>query len=113
MNGSRVMLLGVAYKPNVGDIRESPALDLIELLQVKGVQVAYHDPYVARVELAGGVIESVVLDEEALESADCVVITTDHATYDWPWVVDNSHLIIDTRNATGSIKTEKRWTARA
>ena len=113
MNGSRVLLLGVAYKPNVGDIRESPALDLIELLQGKGVEVAYHDPYVERVELPGGVVESVVLDEAVIGSADCVVITTDHATYDWQWVVDNSSLIIDTRNATGSIKTDKRWTAKA
>ena len=113
MNGSSVLLLGVAYKPNVDDIRESPALDLIELLQGKSVDVAYHDPYVERVELAGGVLESVELDEEALGSADCVVITTDHDTYDWQWVVDNSTLIIDTRNATGSIKTEKRWTAKA
>jgi len=113
MNGSRVLLLGVAYKPNVADIRESPALDLIELLQGKGAQVAYHDPYVERVELAGAILESVALDEEVLGSADCVVITTDHATYDWQWVVDNSTLIIDTRNATGSIKTDKRWTAKA
>ena len=113
MNGSRILVLGVAYKPNVADIRESPALDLIELLQAKGAQVSYHDPYVERVELAGGVVESVVLDEEVLGSADCLVITTDHDTYDWQWVVDNSNLIIDTRNATGSIKTDKRWTAKA
>jgi UDP-N-acetyl-D-glucosamine dehydrogenase len=112
MNGSRVLLLGVAYKPNVADIRESPALDLIELLQGKGVEVTYNDPYVAQIELAGSALDSVVLDEEVLKTADCVVITTDHAKYDWQWVVDNSQLIIDTRNATGSISTDKRWTAK-
>jgi len=112
LNGSRVLLLGVAYKPNVGDIRESPALDLIELLQGKGVEVTYNDPHVAQIELAGNVLDSVTLDEEALKTADCVVITTDHSTYDWQWVVDNSQLIIDTRNATGSITTDKRWTAK-
>jgi UDP-N-acetyl-D-glucosamine dehydrogenase len=96
----------------VGDIRESPALDLIELLQGKGVEVTYNDPHVAQIELAGNVLNSVTLDEEALKTADCVVITTDHSTYDWQWVVDNSQLIIDTRNATGSITTDKRWTAK-
>ena len=96
----------------MGDIRESPALDLIELLQGKGVEVTYNDPYVARIELAGNVLNSIMLDDEALKTADCVVITTDHSTYDWQWVVDNSQLIIDTRNATGSISTDKRWTAK-
>ena len=75
------------------------------------MQVAYNDPYVARVELVCGALESVLLDENALETADCVVITTDHSSYDWQWIVDNSRLIIDTRNATGFICTEKRWTA--
>jgi UDP-N-acetyl-D-glucosamine dehydrogenase len=112
LNGSRVLLLGVAYKPNVGDIRESPALDLIELLLGKGVEVTYNDPYVAQIELEGSAFDSVMLTEEVLKTADCVVITTDHAEYDWQWVVDNSQLIIDTRNATGSISTDKRWTAK-
>jgi len=62
--------------------------------------------------LADSALDSIMLDDVALGKADCVVITTDHSTYDWQWVVDNSHLIIDTRNATGSISTDKRWTAK-
>jgi UDP-N-acetyl-D-glucosamine dehydrogenase len=74
--------------------------------------VTYNDPYVAQIELEGSAFDSVMLTEEVLKTADCVVITTDHSTYDWQWVVDNSQLIIDTRNATGSISTYKRWTAK-
>jgi UDP-N-acetyl-D-glucosamine dehydrogenase len=112
LSGSRVLLLGVAYKAGVGDTRESPALDLIVLLKEKGADVAYHDPYVARVEVENVVMESVVLDDGALSTADCVVITTDHSSYDWRRVVDKSQLVVDTRNATGSLKTAKSRVAR-
>ena len=100
LNGSRILVLGVAYKADVSDYRESPALDLIELLQEKGAEVVYNDPNVAQIEVGDSVMASTTLDEEALRIADCVVIATAHSSYDWQWVVDNSRLIVDTRNAT-------------
>ena len=103
LNGSRVLILGVAYKAGVGDLRESPALDLIHLLQEKGADVAYHDPYVPRFDVDGLAMACVGLDRDALHTADCVVITTDHSAYDWEWVVQNSRLIVDTRNATRGV----------
>ncbi len=105
LNGSRVLVLGVAYKRDVSDVRESPALDVIQLLQDKGALVNYHDPHVARFSEHGLEMESVSDLNEALESADCVVITTDHSAYDWQTVrlksatlVDTRHVIIDATN---------------
>ena len=112
LNGSRVLLLGVAYKANVSDTRESPALDLIQLLRDKGSHVTYNDPYVREIEVDGHKLESISLDDATLRTADCVVITTDHKTYDWQRVVDNSRLVVDTRNATGSLKAGKTRVAR-
>ena len=103
LNGSTILVLGVAYKADVGDVRESPALDLIPQLQEKGARVAYHDPYVPRLDVGRGTLESVSLTETALRGADCVVIITAHRTYDWDWVVRNSRLIVDTRNATSGV----------
>ena len=105
LNGSRVVLLGVAYKPNVGDVRESPALDLIHLLRERRADVVYHDPYVPSVRIDGETISSIVLDPEALLQADCVVIATDHDSYDWTWIVNHSRLVVDTRNATQGISS--------
>ncbi len=103
LRGSTILVLGVAYKADVGDLRESPALDLIPQLQEKGARVAYHDPYVPRLDVGRGTLESVSLTETALRGADCVVITTAHRSYDWDWVVRNSRLIVDTRNATARV----------
>lgn len=103
LRGSQVLILGVAYKADVGDLRESPALDLIHLLREKGAEVAYHDPYVPRLEIDGLVMAAVTLDRERLQKADCVVITTAHNSYDWEWVMENSQLVVDTRNATRSV----------
>jgi UDP-N-acetyl-D-glucosamine dehydrogenase len=103
LNGSRVLLLGVAYKADIGDLRESPALDLLLLLCEKGAQVSYHDPYVPEVKEEGLALESVPLDEELLRQADCVVITTAHSSYDWEWVAANSQLVVDTRNALRNV----------
>lgn len=103
LKGSRVLILGVAYKADVSDVRESPALDLILLLRQKGARVDYHDPYVAELDVEGVHINSVSLSSETLRSADCVVITTAHKSYDWRWVLQNSRLVVDTRNATGII----------
>jgi UDP-N-acetyl-D-glucosamine dehydrogenase len=103
VNGSRILLLGVAYKPNVGDTRDSPALEIFDTLLRKGAQVAYHDPMVRSVSVDGERRES--LDWRTLDLAawDVVLVLTAHAAYDWPAIVRAAHLVIDTRNATGAI----------
>jgi UDP-N-acetyl-D-glucosamine dehydrogenase len=101
INGSRILVLGVAYKPNVSDLRESPALDVIGLLKQKGATVNYHDPYVAEVRHELFQLKSVPDLEGALGQADCVVITTNHDSYDWKKILALSRLIVDTRNALG------------
>ncbi len=101
LRGSKVAVLGVAYKRDVDDLRESPALDVIQLLEEKGAQVTYHDPFVPSMRLEHGrVARSVDLTAEWLHDADCAVIITDHTGFNWQWIVDNSKLVIDTRNAT-------------
>jgi UDP-N-acetyl-D-glucosamine dehydrogenase len=100
MKGSKVLVLGVAYKPDIGDMRESPALKLISLLQNAGSEVSYHDPYVPRFtdSRLGLALESVPLEASAY---DCVVIVTDHSRIDYERLVDEAPLIVDLRNATG------------
>ncbi len=83
MKGSRVLVLGVAYKKDIDDLRESPALDIIELLRVKGADVRYHDPYVPIISHNGHDLTSEPALDAALDAADCVVIVTDHTVYDW------------------------------
>ncbi len=103
LKGARVLILGVTYKADVADVRESPALELIHLLQKKGALVSYHDSYVERLDADGVTLAGIELSERALREADCVVITAPHSSYDWQWVVQHSSLVIDTRNATGGI----------
>ncbi len=101
VRGARIVVLGVAYKRDVDDVRESPALDIISLLRNKGAEVVYHDPFVPGVNLEGEHrLESSPYSDELLEHADCVAIVTDHRWYDWQHVLDHSKLIVDTRNAT-------------
>jgi UDP-N-acetyl-D-glucosamine dehydrogenase len=99
VNGSRVLLLGVAYKPNVADVRESPALDIIHLLQAQGAEISYHDPYVPDLTLDDFTAESISLTAVSLQQADCVVIVTNHAAFDWALIMQHAPLIVDTRNA--------------
>lgn len=106
MNGARVLLLGVAYKKDIDDVRESPALSLIDLLRAKGADVRYHDPFVAEVRFDdahtighGEPLDSIPLTDEELAAADCVVIVTDHSDIDYARVTQLSKLIVDTRNA--------------
>lgn len=99
VNGSKVLVLGVAYKPNIGDVRESPAIDVIDLLEERGAEVSFHDPYVADFVAAGISFHSIELTQTALEQADCVVIVTNHADYDWDFITDHAQLIVDSRNA--------------
>ena len=99
INGSRILVLGVAYKRDVGDVRESPALDVIHLLRERGAEVTFHDPYVSTVLLDGQPLTSSELSEEVLSTADCVIVVTDHSNYAWEWVASHARLIVDTRNA--------------
>lgn len=109
LNGSKVLILGVAYKRNISDVRESPALDIIELLEERGAHVIYNDPYVPFIHFKGEKRYSVELNEETLKSADIVIIVTDHSVYNYDWIVENSNLVFDTRNATkGSKKPNVR-----
>ncbi len=103
LKDSQILVLGVAYKADVSDVRESPALEIIRLLQQKKAEVSYHDPYVAELRADGISMSSVSLDLEKLKESDCVVITTAHKSYDWKWVVEHSKLVVDTRNATEEI----------
>ncbi|MFO7697516.1 MAG: nucleotide sugar dehydrogenase [Anaerolineae bacterium] len=99
LRNSLVLVLGVAYKPNVADLRESPALTIIELLQERGAVVRYHDPYVSHLALASGeTLEGLaVLTEEDLALADCVLVHTAHSSYDWSSIARTARLIFDTR----------------
>lgn len=101
VKGSNIVVLGVAYKRDIDDVRESPALDIIHLLVERGANVAYSDPYVPSVQLEGGSrMKATELTDRLLKESDCVVIVTDHSVFDWSWVLDNASLVIDTRNAT-------------
>jgi UDP-N-acetyl-D-glucosamine dehydrogenase len=104
VNGANILVLGVAYKPDVGDMRESPALDVIRLLQERGGRVSFHDPHVAELDLEGTTLKSVDLTDDALASADVVVIITNHGSVDYLRVVRKAQRIYDTRNACGHVK---------
>lgn len=97
LKGAKVLLLGVAYKKDVEDIRESPSIKLIELLRGKGAKVTYNDPYVANIKVSDETLASVELTEKQLSSADCVVIATDHTCYDYKSIARKSGFVFDTR----------------
>jgi UDP-N-acetyl-D-glucosamine dehydrogenase len=99
VNGSKVFVLGVAYKRDIDDVRESPALDVIRLLEADGAHVSYHDPYVAELHEDGTALESVKLTKAALVGADAVVILTDHTAFDYGWILKHSRVLIDARHA--------------
>jgi UDP-N-acetyl-D-glucosamine dehydrogenase len=103
INGSNILLLGMAYKPDIDDVRESPALDVYALLEAKGANVSFHDPYVDEIKFDSRVESTIDLDHATLNQYDCVVITTNHSEYDIKAIVENSRLIVDTRNATAGI----------
>jgi UDP-N-acetyl-D-glucosamine dehydrogenase len=108
LKGSRVLVLGVAYKKDVDDLRESPALVIIELLRKRGAIVSYNDPYFARVGRGRHYdlnMQNTPLDD--LAQYDAVLIVTDHSSYDYSRIVAESQLVVDTRNATNGIQSEK------
>ena len=106
VRGSHVHILGVAYKRDIDDVRESPALDIALLLMKRGAKVTYSDPYVPEIRLDDDSLTAIPLDK-ALSTADCVVILTDHTNVDYAAVVDKSPLIVDTRNVLKNVTSEK------
>jgi UDP-N-acetyl-D-glucosamine dehydrogenase len=110
LNGSRVHLLGVAYKRDIDDVRESPALDVIELLKRRGASVSYSDPYVAAVEHGSHELTGISIAEAVAAGTDCAVIVTDHKAFDYPGIVASFPLVVDTRNALKGIRSEKIFT---
>jgi UDP-N-acetyl-D-glucosamine dehydrogenase len=101
VRGSRILVLGVAYKPDVGDLRESPALDILELLEGDGADVRYHDPHVPEIPEGepGGPRRSTVLNERVFEWADLTLLVTDHSAFDLEWVWNQAPRIVDARDA--------------
>ena len=109
VNGSRVLVVGVAYKPDIDDIRESPALDVIRLLEQHGADVAFHDPYIATFREDGHTRAGVGLTPSELQRADAVVIVTDHRSIDYQMLMDHARLVVDSRNAMArTTKTRAR-----
>ena len=110
LHGSRVLVLGVAYKKDIDDVRESPALKIMELLGAQGAQVAYHDPFVPRLSKMRKYdfrLESIPLNAETLRAHDCALIVTDHSDVDYDLVVRESSLVVDTRNATARVTRQR------
>ncbi|WP_089936342.1 nucleotide sugar dehydrogenase [Candidatus Entotheonella palauensis] len=101
INDSRLLVLGVAYKADTNDLRESPALEVIRLLQDKGGELYFHDPYIAEVDIAG--LQYTELNDRVLSWADCVVITTNHTCYDYAQIVEHAQMVVDSRNATRDV----------
>jgi len=108
LNGSKVLVLGLAYKPDIDDVRESPSLELIELLTASGAKVDYNDPYLPQTHKMREYdlkMKSVPLTAAKVKSYDCVLISTNHSDYDYTWLVKNAKLVVDSRNATANVKT--------
>ena len=104
INGAKILILGVAYKRDISDTRESPAKIIMQLLEERGSKVAYHDPYVPQIKIENGNFQtSQELTVKLLKKSDCIVVITDHTCIDYQLVVDHSKIVVDTRNATSTI----------
>ncbi len=114
LKGSKVLVLGVAYKPDIDDVRESPALDVIGLLQKKGANVEYHDPYIPHIhhEYDGWHMDSVKDMIKSVKESDAVIIVTNHKQYDYKAIIDSAKFVFDTRNATGKIAKDREKVVR-
>jgi UDP-N-acetyl-D-glucosamine dehydrogenase len=104
LKGSKILVLGVTYKKDIDDIRESPALAIMNSLIEKEAKVQYHDPLIPEFEIDGLKFASIGLTKEAVHSSDCIVIVTDHSSIDYKLIVDNADLILDTRNVLKDFK---------
>jgi UDP-N-acetyl-D-glucosamine dehydrogenase len=104
VNGASVLALGVAYKANVGDVRESPALEILAHLRAKGAKVEYSDPWVPMTQIGDTEMKAVELTDQLLADADCVVILADHAAFDLKNIVERASLVVDARNATWGLE---------
>ncbi len=107
LKGSRLLIIGVTYKRDVVDIRESPALEIIQIMEEKGAVVSYHDPYVETLEIENRTYKSSPLNESELRDKDAVIIVTDHLVLDYSLIAKEAKLIIDTRNALGAFRENK------
>ena len=107
LKGSNILILGVTYKPDVSDIRESPALDIIEMLGEKGAKISYSDPFVDHLQTDSLDLKSITLNEKNLTASHCVVIVTHHSDCDYDWIVKHARCIVDTRNATQAVSGKK------
>jgi UDP-N-acetyl-D-glucosamine dehydrogenase len=108
VKGSKILVLGAAYKRDTGDTRESPALDVIRLLQEEGATVRFHDPHATSIRLESGTVQrGTPLTAKALREADLVIIVTDHSAFDYPAIVKAARRILDTRNATRGVKAPR------
>ncbi len=116
LNGAKVLILGLAYKPDIDDVRESPSLELIELLKARGAKVDYNDPYVPRTHKMREYhlqMTSKPLSARMLKGYDVVLISTNHSDYDYRWIVKNARLVVDTRNACGKVKAGRNKIVKA
>ncbi len=107
LNGSRILILGVAYKKDVDDVRESPALEIIDILQKKGAQVSYSDPHVKEFNIEETAMQSIQLTNQILSSFDMAVILTDHSAFDYEFILKDVKVIVDTRNALKKFRQYK------
>ncbi|MFN4071536.1 MAG: nucleotide sugar dehydrogenase, partial [Thermus caldifontis] len=107
IKGAKVLVLGVAYKKDIGDYRESPAIRVIQGLRRLGLEVQYHDPHVPRFSEHGVEMESVDLTPQLLKEQDLVVIATDHSAFDYPWILEQAKRVLDTRGATRHLQHPK------
>ena len=108
LNSSHILLLGVAYKKDVKDLRESPALEIIDILNKKNAVISYYDPLFPYLKIGGIDLKCVAFNKESFKNADCVVIVTDHSDVDYDFVVKNSKLVVDTRNILKGVKDREK-----
>ena len=116
LKGSKVMVLGLAYKKDIDDLRESPSIELIELLKAKGAKVDYNDPYIPKTHKQREHDLNMVskkITAAMLKKYDVVLISTAHSDYDYDWIVRNAQLVVDTRNATANVKRGRKKIVKA
>ena len=103
----KILILGLAYKPNVSDIRESPSIDIMTLLNEENIKFQYNDPMVKSIEIEGQTYKSKDINNELLKNTDLAIISTDHSIYNWEYITNNLKYIFDTRNALRNVKKSK------